>query len=136
MSELPEIGIIAGNFDVLHPGYLKMFQEMETKCEKLIILLHDDPTIERPHKKKPILSVDERREMLKQFTSVHTLLSYNTEEELLFLIKSVSPDVRFLGDDYIGKSYTGDDLGIPVHWLDRSHGWSTTKFKQAIADSI
>jgi len=136
MSETPEIGIIAGNFDVLHPGYLKMFQEIENHCEKLFILLHDDPTIERPHKKKPILSVNERREMLKQFTWHHTILTYNTEEELLFLIKSINPDVRFLGDDYIDKPYTGDNLGIPVHWINRSHGWSTTKFKQAIADSL
>jgi len=136
MSETPEIGIIAGNFDVLHPGYLKMFQEIENHCEKLFILLHDDPTIERPHKKKPILSVNERREMLKQFTWHHTILTYNTEEELLFLIKSIDPDIRFLGNDYVGKDYTGRELDIPVHWIDRSHGWSTTKFKQAIADSL
>jgi len=130
------IGVIAGNFDVLHPGYLKMFQEIEKKCERLFILLHDDPTIERPEKKKPILSVDERREMLKQFTWYHTILTYNTESELLFLLKSINPDVRFLGDDYIGKTYTGFELNIPVIYLDRSHGWSTTKFKQAIADSL
>jgi len=136
MSETPEIGIICGNFDVLHPGYLKMFQEIEKVCEKLFILLHDDPTIERPEKKKPILSVDERREMLKQFTWHHTILSYNTEKELYFLLKSINPDVRFLGDDYADKSYTGDDLAIPIHWIDRSHGWSTTKFKQAIADAL
>jgi len=136
MSEIPEIGIVAGNFDVLHPGYLKMFQEIEDKCEKLFILLHDDPTIERPEKKKPILSVDERREMLKQFTWHHTILTYNTEEELLLLIKSINPDVRFLGDDYIGRDFTGKELNIPIVYLDRSHGWSTTKFKQAIADSL
>lgn len=131
-----EIGVIAGNFDVLHPGYLKMFQEIDENCKQLFILLHDDPTIERPEKKKPILSVDERREMLKQFTWVHTILTYNTEEELYFLLKSINPDVRFLGDDYMGKSYTGDDLGIPIHWIDRSHGWSTTKFKEAISNSL
>ena len=136
MNQTPEIGIIAGNFDVLHPGYLKMFQEIENHCEKLFILLHDDPTIERPEKKKPILSVDERREMLKQFTWHHTILTYNTEAELLFLIKSINPDVRFLGDDYIDKDYTGKEIGTLIHWISRSHGWSTTKFKQAIADSL
>ena len=136
MSETPEIGIICGNFDVLHPGYLEMFNEIEQNCEKMFILLHDDPTIERPEKKKPILSVEERKKMLYKFTKVHTILSYNTEEELLFLIKSINPDVRFLGDDYVDKSFTGDELGILIHWIDRSHGWSTTKFKQAIADSI
>ena len=74
--------------------------------------------------------------MLKQFTWHHTILTYNTESELLFLLKSINPDVRFLGDDYIGKTYTGFELNIPIIYLDRSHGWSTTKFKQAIADSL
>jgi len=136
MSETPEIGIICGNFDVLHPGYLEMFIEMEKNCKKLFILLHDNPTIERPEKKKPILSVEERKKMLYKFTEAHTILSYNTEEELLFLIKSINPDVRFLGDDYIDRDYTGKEIGTLIHWIDRSHGWSTTKFKQEIADSI
>ena len=136
MKETPEIGIICGNFDVLHPGYLKMFEEIEDNCKKLFILLHDDPTIERPEKKKPILSVEERREMLFRFTKAHTILSYNTEEELLLLIKSINPDVRFLGDDYVDKYYTGKEIGTLIHWINRSHGWSTTKFKQEIADSF
>ena len=41
-----------------------------------------------------------------------------------------------MGEDYIGKRFTGDDLGIPVKWVDRSHKWSTTKYKQAIADTL
>lgn len=135
-DELPEIGIICGNFDVLHPGYLKMFQEIEDNCEKLFILLHDDPTIERPEKKKPVLSVEERSEILENFFAYPTILSYNTEEELLVLIKSINPDVRFLGDDYVDKDYTGKEIGTLIHWISRSHGWSTTKFKQAIADSL
>jgi len=44
--------------------------------------------------------------------------------------------VRLLGDDYVGKRFIGDDLGIPVKWIDRSHGWSTTKYKKLIAQSI
>ena len=29
MNQLPKKGIIAGNFDVIHPGYLKMFKEIK-----------------------------------------------------------------------------------------------------------
>ena len=136
MKELPKKGIIAGNFDVIHPGYVSMFKEIKDNCEEVYILLHDDPTIERPEKKKPILSIEERREMLEMMFTYPIILSYNTEEELLFLIKSINPDVRFLGDDYIDKDYTGKEIGTLIHWIDRSHGWSTTKFKQAIADSL
>jgi len=54
-------GVLAGNFDVMHPGYIKMFKEAASKCDCLIVLLHIDPTIERPHKLKPILSYEERK---------------------------------------------------------------------------
>ena len=59
-----KIGVIAGNFDVIHPGYIKMFKECQKNCDQFIILLHDDPSIERPTKLKPILSLSDRYEML------------------------------------------------------------------------
>ena len=70
-----KVGVIAGNFDVIHPGYIKMFKECKSKCDRFVILLHTDPSIERPHKLKPILSVEERIEILesiKYITDVHT----------------------------------------------------------------
>jgi cytidyltransferase-like protein len=48
-------GVIAGNFDVLHPGYIAMFEECKKYCDRLIVCLHEDPSIERPEKLKPIL---------------------------------------------------------------------------------
>ena len=131
-----EIGVICGNFDVVHPGYIKLFEEMNKKCTNQYVLLHDNPQIERPEKLKPILNTEERKSMLKYFFTQPTFLTYNTEEELYFLLKSINPDVRVLGDDYVDKKYTGDDLGILIHWIDRSHGWSTTKFKQEISNTL
>ena len=131
-----KIGVIAGNFDCIHPGYIQMFKECQRKCDQLIILLHDDPTVERPTKLKPILSVTERREMLTYVVNDCLVLSYNTEAELRFLLQSIDPDVRFLGSDYITSDFTGNDLYIPIHYLDRSHGWSTTKYKKLIADEV
>lgn len=131
-----KVGVIAGNFDVIHPGYIKMFKECKERCERFVILLHTDPSIERPHKLKPILSVDERIEILesiKYITDVHT---YTYETELVELLKGIKPDIRFLGDDYKGKTYTGYELNIPVHYLNRDHGWSTTKFKKLIAETV
>jgi len=128
-------GVIAGNFDVIHPGYIKMFEECKANCDYFVVLLHSDPTIERPEKLKPILSVEERREILFAL-GIDTVISYDTEKELYWMLKDGNYDVRFLGDDYIGKPFTGDDLGIPIHYLNRDHGWSTTKYKQLIADSL
>lgn len=130
-------GVIAGNFDVMHPGYISMFKQMKEKCDCVIVLLHTDPSIERPDTKlKPILSSDERKEMLESIKYIDDVIRYTYEEQLLDLLKMGEFDIRFLGDDYIGKPFTGDNLKIKIEYLDRSHGWSTTKFKKLIAESL
>jgi thiol-disulfide isomerase/thioredoxin len=62
--------------------------------------------------------------------------AYQTEEDLYETLIKGNFDIRFLGDDYIGKPFTGDDLDIPIQYLNRDHGWSTTMYKQLIADSL
>jgi glycerol-3-phosphate cytidylyltransferase len=133
---MKKVGVIAGNFDVIHPGYIKMFKECKENCDEFIILLHTDPTIERPEKIKPILSVEERDEMLMSIKYIDNVFTYTTEKELIELMSLLNPSVRFLGDDYKRKNFTGSHLNIPIHYLDRSHGWSTTKFKTLIAQSL
>ena len=57
---------------------------------------------------------------------------YQTEEELYELMKTFDCDVRILGEDYLGKDFTGSDLRAKVIYTTRSHEWSTTKFKDLI----
>ena len=129
-------GVIAGNFDVIHPGYIKMFKECKSYCQQFVILLHVDPSIERPEKLKPILSKEERTEVLTSIKWIDSIAYYTYEKELVELLKGLEPDIRFLGDDYRGRTYTGFELNIPIHYLNRDHGWSTTKFKKLIADTL
>jgi len=136
MMPMYKTGVIAGNFDVIHPGYIKMFKECKSYCQQFVILLHVDPSIERPEKLKPILSKEERTEVLTSIKWIDSIAYYTYEKELVELLKGIEPDIRFLGDDYRGKTYTGFELDIPVHYLNRDHGWSTTKFKKLIADTL
>ena len=134
MSQI--VGVIAGNFDVIHPGYIYMFDECKKHCDILLLLLHDDPSIERPEKIKPILDLNERNIILSSLKQIDRIITYQIESDLYDILKTEQIDIRFLGDDYKDKAFTGDDLGIPIHYLDRSHGWSTTKFKKMIAESV
>jgi len=131
-----KIGVIAGNFDVIHPGYIHMFDECKNYCDTLLLLLHDDPSVERPEKIKPILSLNERTMILNSLKQIDRIITYKTESDLYEILMNKKIDVRFLGDDYRDKSFTGDDLDIPIRYLDRSHGWSTTKFKKLIAETL
>ena len=132
----PKIGVIAGNFDVIHPGYIHMFTECKKHCDTLMLLLHEDPSIERPEKIKPILRLNERVMILNSLKQIDRIINYETESDLYEILLNNKIDLRFLDDDYRDKSFTGDDLDIPIHYLDRSHGWSTTKFKKLIAETL
>lgn len=136
--KLYNTGVIAGNFDVIHPGYIDIFNQMRNLCNYVVVLLHEDPSIERPETKlKPILSVKERYEILTSLKQIDRVELYKLEIDLYNMLKFINPDVRFLGNDYKGRTdFTGYDLNIPIAYLNRDHGWSTTKFKTLIAQSI
>ena len=130
-------GIIAGNFDVIHPGYIEMFNEMKKHVNEIHVLLHIDPSLDRPEKIKPLLSVTDREMTLMALKGITEVSSYNTEQELLQLIIDINPEIRFLGEDYINRTdYTGYGLPPKIIFLKRDHGWSTTKFKNLIAGSF
>jgi glycerol-3-phosphate cytidylyltransferase len=130
------IGVIAGAFDVIHPGYIYLFNECKQHCDHFLLLLHEDPSIERSEKMKPILSIKERKLILSSLRQIDEIITYKTEDDLLKILKNRKIDIRFQGDDYKEKNYTGQDLDIPIHFLDRSHGWSTTKFKKLLSNNI
>jgi len=131
-----EKAVITGNFDIIHPGYVQLFEQLNECSNIQIIMLHTDPSIERPEKLQPILSVEERKNILKQFFIRPIFITFTTEDELYFLLQSVKPDLRLIGEDYVGKPFTGDDLDIPLKYVSRDHGWSTTKFKTLISNTI
>jgi glycerol-3-phosphate cytidylyltransferase len=127
-----KLGFTAGNFDLLHPGYIYTFEEAKRHCDYFMVFLHKDPSETRYTKYKPVIPLYERYKVLMSCQYVDEVVTYSDEEELLKLIEFYKPDLRILGDDYIGKRYTGDHLPIDVIYTTRSHGWSTTKLKDLI----
>lgn len=127
-----KLGFTAGNFDVLHPGYIYTFEEAKRHCDRFIVFLQRDPSEGRHSKYKPVMSYYERYKSLMAIKYIDEVYMYQNEEELYELIKFFEPDIRILGEDYIGKSFTGDDLPPKVIYTTRCHEWSTTRYKDLI----
>ena len=128
-----KIGFTAGNFDLLHPGYIYTFETAKEHCDYFMVFLQRDPSETRFTKYKPVVPLYERYKTLMSIKYIDEVVCYDDEDDLLRLIEFYKPDVRILGDDYIGKRFTGDHLSIEVIYTTRSHGWSTTKIKDLIA---
>ena len=122
----------AGNFDIIHPGYTATFEEAKRHCDKFIVFLHGDPSATRNTKYRPIVPYYDRYKMLMSIKHIDEVYMYQTEEELLELMITFDLDVRILGEDYLGKPFTGNKLKHEVIYTTRSHEWSTTKFKNRI----
>ena len=127
-----KLGFTAGNFDLLHPGYIYTFEEAKRHCDIFYVFLQRDPSTHRKSKYRPVIPLYERYKTLMAIKYIDDVYIYQTEEELYELIKYWKPDIRILGEDYIGKPFTGDDLPPKVVYTTRSHDWSTTRLKDLI----
>ena len=136
LGAAPKIGFLAGSFDIIHPGYIYMFEDAKRVCDHLIVALQSDPTIDRPAKNSPVQTLEERKMILSAIKYVDEIKVYTTEKELYNLLKETKIDVRILGTDYLDKPFNGCDLSIPVYFHNRNHSWSSTRLKQLIKESL
>ena len=129
-------GFFCGVFDLFHFGHILALRECRAHCDHLTVAVNRAENIDRkinPNKKPPLFPFEHRFEILKECRLIDTVVSYNSEDELKDLLKAGHYDIRFLGADYQGKNITGPELTGEVHFLDRSHGLSTTGFKDKLA---
>lgn len=128
-------GFTCGIFDLFHAGHVLMLEECARHCDFLIVALNTavniDPTI-NSDKQVPIYSIEERLLIMKACRYVDEVVIYNSEEELMDLMKLNKIDIRFIGDDYRKKKITGAELNIPIHFTDRSHGLSSSNYRNLI----
>tara|TARA_B100000287_G_scaffold256707_1_gene241325 strand:+ start:134 stop:547 length:414 start_codon:yes stop_codon:yes gene_type:complete len=127
-----KIGFTCSCFDLLHAGHILMLKDAKAQCDKLIVGLQTDPTIDRPEKNKPIQSYEERYIQLQAVKYVDGILRYETENQLYGMLYDLMPDVRILGSDYDGKYFTGIDLHIPIYFHNRDHDFSSSSLREKI----
>lgn len=127
------VGFTASAFDLgPHAGHVAMLKEAKENCDHLIVALHVNPQMERAQKNAPLPSLSERYMTLKANRFVDEIIPYETEEELTQLLRLIWPDVRFIGEDYEAKEFTGRELGIPIHYCKRRHDISSSGLRAKI----
>lgn len=125
-------GFVASAFDLFHAGHVLLLKKCRDKCDRLIVGLHVNPALEREGKKRPVQSILERQIQLRGCAYIDDIIIYETEEELETILKTQDIDVRFLGSDYVNRTdITGYHL-VPITYVPRDHGWSSTELKERI----
>ena len=125
-------GFTCGTFDLLHAGHVLMLKEIKEQCDYLIVGIQTDPSF-RPGKNNPIQSIDERKLQLEAVRFVDQVVQYDTEEDLVDLLKMTKPDLRFVGMDWKNNpNLTGGDLPIEIRYNSRDHGFSSSELRKRV----
>ena len=134
-------GFTCGSFDLLHAGHILLLKYAKSKCNRLIVGLQVDPSIDRPQKNKPVQSLYERQIQLEACKYVDEIIVYETEKDLELICKTLDFQIRFLGNEYKGKNFTGYDIllkrnpNFKFEYVDRSHGFSSSELRNRVKAS-
>ncbi|UZJ65393.1 adenylyltransferase/cytidyltransferase family protein [Sphingobacterium sp. KU25419] len=105
-----KIGITFGVFDLLHAGHIMMLEEARRNCDYLIVGLNTDPSEVSPEKSVPTQTVVERYIQLEGCRYVDEIIPYETEQDLIDIIKALPIQVRIIGEEYRDMDFTGKNI--------------------------
>ena len=125
-------GLIAGTFDLFHPGHVCGFNTTVKYVNELIVALHTHNL----NKRKPVQTTFERYVQLKAHRNVVEVIPYDTELDLERIMETLDLDYYFISEEYPIEPITGYHIlnrnGVEIIQLSRKHGWGTTMFLNRI----
>lgn len=122
-------GITFGAFDPLHYGHVRLFQRAKEQCEELIVCASTDEYIQVKKNREPAVPEMARAVALAAITYIDVVDGQSIEKGKKELIEKYQPDVIFVGSDWTPETFEGEGLGIPVVYLPRTEGTSSTDIR-------
>jgi D-beta-D-heptose 7-phosphate kinase/D-beta-D-heptose 1-phosphate adenosyltransferase len=125
--------IVNGTFDILHPGHIAMLNTARSLGHYLIVCIDTDRRVkELKGDRRPINDQNFRRVMLANIKAVDIVEFFDSQEDLISLIKLYKPDIMVKGSDWRGKSIVAEQYVKEIYWYDRIDEYSSTKIIQDI----
>lgn len=137
--QMRKVGFVASAFDLLHAGHVTMLREAKTQCDYLICALQVDPSVDRETKNKPIQTLVERYIQLQAVKYVDEIVCYQSEKDLEDILEIFPIDIRFLGEEYKDKDFTGREIckkrGIHIYFNKRDHRFSSSELRKRLSEN-
>jgi len=130
-----------GTFDLFHAGHVK-FLERCRQFGKVTVALNTDEFIETYKGKPPVMSYEERAEVLLACRFVHDVVPNFDGADSRTAIDWVEPDLIVIGSDWAVREYHAqmgfdqawlDERGIGLCYLPYTKGVSSTDIKARIS---
>ncbi|HIQ49839.1 MAG TPA: FAD synthase [Nanoarchaeota archaeon] len=91
--------LIAGTFDILHLGHIKLFEWVKKRFDgELVVIVARDENVEKIKGRKPVFSEKERKKMLEAIRFVDKVVLGDKKDFLKPILKE-KPEIIVLGYD-------------------------------------
>nr|MDO8110442.1 adenylyltransferase/cytidyltransferase family protein [Candidatus Sigynarchaeota archaeon] len=90
--------LIAGTFDLLHPGHLHLIEEA-AKLGKVVVAVGTDAIVEKIKGHKPVIPENQRLFMVSKLKGVDRAVLGHETLDFTKIIAEISPDIILLGPD-------------------------------------
>jgi FAD synthetase len=95
---MPKV-MVAGTFDIIHPGHIYFFSESKKNGDSLIVVVARDSTSERMKGREPVHNEKMRLEAVKSLKIVDKATLGHEGGSIFDIISEIKPNVICLGYD-------------------------------------
>lgn len=126
---------VNGTFDILHPGHIELISFATSFSGNLLIAIDSDRRVsEKKGPSRPINNQDFRSLMLQNIKGVNSTRIFDTDEDLISIVKQYSPDIMIVGSDYRNKNVIGSEYAKKLIFFERNPKFSTTQIIESIGN--
>jgi FAD synthetase len=124
--------LIAGNFDVVHPGHIYFLTEA-SKLGDVTVVVARDETIKKFKGRAPIFNENERKLILENLKMVKKAI-LGDQKDFFVPVLTENPDIIFLGPDqyssWIEERISKSGLNTKIMRLDKRLPYSSSELKK------
>ena len=119
---------VNGSFDLLHTGHLDMLNHARRLGDHLLVAIDTDRRIKKlKGEERPVNNEKTRVAIMANLKAVDEVAVFDTNEDLINIIRSYEPDVMVKGSDWRGGEIIGSKYCKEIIFYERDNDESTTK---------
>jgi D-beta-D-heptose 7-phosphate kinase/D-beta-D-heptose 1-phosphate adenosyltransferase len=118
---------VNGTFDVVHLGHIQLLKKAAELGDFLIVGIDGDKRVkELKGEQRPINNLVSRITLVESIKYVDRVVSFNSDEQLETLIKTMRPAIMVIGEEYRGKKIIGSEYVGEIVYFPKMDGFSST----------
>jgi len=125
-------GVAFGAFDMFHIGHARLLKRARERCDHLTVAVTDEAYIRRYKGRPPVIPLVQRMEVVSACRYVDAVTVQTDQKGKKPILEEFGIDVIFVGSDWTPETFDGEGLGVPVVYLPRTLGVSSSDIRRSL----